>query len=120
MTVTSEMPSLLRTTPAARSVGIWLLAVAGLIALMVVIGGLTRLTGSGLSITEWKPVTGAIPPLSEQAWASEFAKYKTIPQYRALNSSMSIADFKAIYWWEWTHRFLGRFIGFAFAIPFLW
>jgi cytochrome c oxidase assembly protein subunit 15 len=87
---------------------------------MVVIGGLTRLTGSGLSITEWKPVTGALPPLSEQAWAAEFAKYKTIPQYRLENSGMSLADFKAIYWWEWTHRFLGRFIGFAFAIPFLW
>ncbi|MBI3677995.1 MAG: COX15/CtaA family protein [Proteobacteria bacterium] len=120
MTVTSEMPALLRTTPAARSVGLWLLAVAGLIALMVVIGGLTRLTGSGLSITEWKPVTGALPPLSEQAWAAEFAKYKIIPQYRAMNSAMTLSDFKAIYWWEWTHRFLGRFIGFAFAIPFLW
>ncbi len=107
------------TPSSGRAVGLWLLAVAALIALMVVIGGLTRLTGSGLSITEWKPVTGTVPPLSAEAWQGEFAKYRTIPQYQHENRGMSLSQFKAIYWWEWTHRFLGRFIGFAFALPFL-
>jgi cytochrome c oxidase assembly protein subunit 15 len=104
----------------ARAVGYWLLALAGIVLCMVTLGGLTRLTGSGLSITEWKPVTGAIPPLSDAAWAAEFAKYKHIPQYIRENSWMTLADFKAIYWWEWSHRFLGRLLGVAFAIPFLW
>ncbi|HEV2560778.1 MAG TPA: COX15/CtaA family protein [Rhizomicrobium sp.] len=99
--------------------GIWLLAVAAMIAAMVVVGGLTRLTGSGLSITEWHPVTGAVPPLSDAAWAAEFAKYKHIPQYRLENRGMSLGDFKSIYWWEWTHRLLGRLIGFVFLLPFL-
>lgn len=107
------------TATLRRSVGIWLLAVAGLIALMVVIGGLTRLTGSGLSITEWKPVTGAIPPMSDAAWQSEFSKYQTIPQYQLENRGMTLSDFKAIYWWEWSHRLLGRLIGFAFLVPFI-
>jgi cytochrome c oxidase assembly protein subunit 15 len=86
---------------------------------MVVVGGATRLTDSGLSITEWKPVTGALPPLSVQGWAEEFAKYKTIPEYTKINKGMSLAEFKAIYWWEWGHRLLGRAIGFAFALPLL-
>ena len=103
-----------------KAVGIWLLCVALLIALMVVVGGLTRLTGSGLSITEWKPVTGVVPPLSHAAWEDEFAGYQRIPQYRLENSGMTLPQFKAIYWWEWAHRFLGRFIGFAFLVPFLW
>lgn len=112
-------------TPAARdantrSVRLWLLAVAALVFAMVVVGGATRLTGSGLSIVEWKPVTGALPPLSAGDWQIEFEKYKAIPQYRALNHGMSIDDFKTIYWWEWTHRFLGRVIGVAFLVPFLW
>lgn len=110
------------TNPAAqhKAVGIWLLCVAFLIALMVVVGGLTRLTGSGLSITQWKPVTGVVPPMSEQSWQDEFSLYQRIPQYRLENRGMSLGEFKAIYWWEWTHRFLGRFIGFAFLLPFLW
>jgi cytochrome c oxidase assembly protein subunit 15 len=86
---------------------------------MVLVGGLTRLTGSGLSITEWRPVTGTLPPLSEEAWQSEFAKYQTIPQFHIVNHDMTLADFKGIYYWEWGHRLLGRLIGLFFAIPAL-
>ena len=87
---------------------------------MVVIGGITRLTVSGLSITEWQPVTGIIPPLSAAAWAAEFEKYQHIPQYRLLNSGMSLADFQTIYRWEYTHRLWGRLIGVVYAVPFLY
>ncbi len=104
----------------SKAVGYWLLAVAFLIAAMVTVGGLTRLTGSGLSITEWQPVSGAVPPLNENAWADEFAKYQRIPQYRLENPHMDLADFKAIYWWEWSHRLLGRLLGAAFLLPFLY
>lgn len=97
----------------------WLFSIAAIILLMVIVGGATRLTDSGLSITEWKPVTGALPPLNAQDWAEEFAKYKTIPEYEEVNKGMSLAEFKAIYWWEWGHRLLGRAIGFVFAVPFL-
>src|ERR1700722_7055390 len=107
-------------SPQPPAGGWWLVALALLVAAMVVVGGLTRLTGSGLSITEWHPVTGAVPPLSAEAWNSEFAKYRHIPQYRLGHRGMSRAEFKTIYWWEWTHRFLGRFIGFAFLLPFLY
>jgi cytochrome c oxidase assembly protein subunit 15 len=85
-----------------------------------VVGGATRLTHSGLSITEWKPVRGVIPPLNPAQWAQEFDRYKQIPQYRLLNQGMSLAEFKGIYWWEWTHRLLGRLIGFVFVVPFAW
>jgi cytochrome c oxidase assembly protein subunit 15 len=102
-----------------RAVAFWLFVIAGMIALMVLVGGLTRLTGSGLSITEWRPVTGAIPPLSDADWQAEFAKYQGTPQYDLLNRGMGIAAFKTIYWWEWTHRLLGRLIGVVFAVPFL-
>jgi heme a synthase len=108
-----------REAPGARAVGIWLLAVALLIAAMVTVGGLTRLTGSGLSITEWHPVTGAIPPMSEQVWTQEFAKYQRIPQYRLEHPNMALADFKEIYWWEWSHRLLGRLLALSFFLPFL-
>jgi cytochrome c oxidase assembly protein subunit 15 len=101
-------------------VRIWLYALAALVVAMVAVGGATRLTGSGLSITEWRPVTGAIPPLSEGAWLEEFAKYRDSPQYRLLNQGMSLAEFKFIYAWEWAHRQLGRLIGLAFFGPFLW
>jgi cytochrome c oxidase assembly protein subunit 15 len=101
-----------------KAVAAWLLVIAAMIALMVVVGGLTRLTGSGLSITEWRPVTGVIPPLSEANWQAEFTKYQGTPQYDLLNRGMGLAAFKTIYWWEWTHRLLGRLIGLAFAIPF--
>jgi cytochrome c oxidase assembly protein subunit 15 len=102
------------------TVRLWLLGVAGLIFAMVLIGGGTRLTESGLSIVEWQPVTGTMPPLSEAAWQAEFEKYQRIPQYQQVNRGMTLADFKVIYWWEWTHRFLGRLIGVAFLAPFLW
>jgi cytochrome c oxidase assembly protein subunit 15 len=108
-------------SPAATSVvRAWLYALVLLVIAMVVVGGATRLTGSGLSITEWKPVTGAIPPLSETMWSVEFEKYRQSPQYALLNRGMSLPEFKTIYWWEWTHRQLGRFLGLAFALPFLW
>jgi cytochrome c oxidase assembly protein subunit 15 len=94
--------------------------VASLVFAMVLVGGATRLTESGLSIVEWKPVTGAVPPLGEADWQAEFAKYKTIPQYERLNRGMSLDEFKTIYWWEWGHRLLGRLIGAAFLLPFLW
>lgn len=96
---------------------VWLFIMCGLVAAMVIVGGATRLTDSGLSITEWRPVTGAIPPLSEQHWLEEFEKYKQIPEYSEVNYGMSLAAFKAIYWWEWGHRFLGRLIGLAFFAP---
>jgi heme a synthase len=103
-----------------RTIGVWLSCVAALVFAMVLVGGATRLTESGLSIVEWKPVTGVVPPLSTADWQAEFARYKTIPQYEQLNRGMSLDDFKAIYWWEWGHRLLGRIIGAAFLVPFLW
>jgi cytochrome c oxidase assembly protein subunit 15 len=103
-----------------RSVAIWLLLCAAMIFAMVVIGGITRLTESGLSIVEWRPVTGALPPLSDAQWQAEFDKYRQIDQYRQLNAGMSLAEFKVIFFWEWFHRFWGRLIGLVFAIPFAW
>jgi heme a synthase len=103
-----------------RAVRLWLHAVALVIFALVVVGGATRLTGSGLSIVEWRPVTGTLPPLSDGAWQAEFEKYQTIPQYQQINRGMSLAEFKAIYWWEWTHRMLGRLVGVVFLLPFLW
>jgi cytochrome c oxidase assembly protein subunit 15 len=98
---------------------LWLFFMCALTAAMVIVGGATRLTDSGLSITEWRPVTGAVPPLNEAAWLEEFEKYKTIPEYEEVNYGMSLAAFKTIYWWEWGHRLLGRIIGVAFFIPFV-
>jgi cytochrome c oxidase assembly protein subunit 15 len=91
-----------------------------MIFLMVVVGGITRLTLSGLSITEWKPVVGIVPPLSAADWAAEFAKYRQIPEYRLVHYGMTLDEFKSIYWWEYGHRLLGRLIGLAFAAPFVW
>ena len=102
-----------------RAIRLWLYAVAALVLAMVLVGGATRLTESGLSITEWKPVMGTLPPLGESGWQAEFEKYRAIPQYRQLNAGMSLAQFKTIYWWEWAHRLLGRLIGVAFLLPFL-
>jgi cytochrome c oxidase assembly protein subunit 15 len=113
-------PALTLAAPGAGAVRIWLLAVAALIFAMVSLGGATRLTGSGLSITEWQPIMGAVPPLSEAAWQEAFEKYQQIPQYKVLNRGMSLGAFKLIYWWEWTHRFLGRLIGAVFLLPFLY
>lgn len=100
----------------------WLLSVAFLVFIMVIVGGITRLTESGLSITEWKPIMGAIPPLNDADWLSEFEKYKQIPEYIEITgpAGMTLADFKFIYFWEWIHRLLGRVIGLAFALPFLY
>lgn len=97
----------------------WLLLVATLVFIMVVVGGITRLTESGLSITEWKPITGVLPPLSDAAWQAEFLKYQQIPEYQQ-NAGMTLAEFQHIYFWEWAHRLLGRLIGLVFAVPFLW
>ena len=102
-----------------RPVRLWLMVVATMIVAMVLVGGATRLTESGLSIVEWKPVTGALPPLTEAHWHEAFAAYKKIPQYRELNHGMSLAEFKTIFWWEWSHRLLGRTIGMVFLLPFL-
>jgi heme a synthase len=106
--------------PGKPAVRWWLLSIALLIAITVLVGGATRLTESGLSIVEWKPVTGTLPPLTEAQWTQAFDAYKTIPQYRALNAGMTLAAFKSIFWWEWSHRLLGRLIGAAFLLPFLW
>jgi len=106
--------------PQLGAVKWWLISVAALIAIMVLVGGATRLTESGLSIVEWKPVTGALPPLTEAQWTRAFEGYKTIPQYRELNAGMSLVDFKTIFWWEWSHRLLGRVIGMVYLLPFLW
>lgn len=97
----------------------WLFGMCALLFVMIVVGGLTRLTDSGLSIVEWRPVTGMIPPLTEAQWLAEMDKYRAIPEYQVQNRGMSLEAFKVIYWWEWSHRFLGRLIGLAFAIPFL-
>ena len=102
-----------------RAVRLWLLAAAAMIFLTLVVGGATRLTESGLSITEWKPVTGVLPPLSDSQWQAEFTKYQAIPQYRELNRGMSLGEFKVIFWWEWTHRLLARSTGVVFLLPFL-
>jgi cytochrome c oxidase assembly protein subunit 15 len=103
-----------------RGIAVWLAVLFALVVLMIVVGGLTRLTESGLSITEWRPVTGAMPPAGEAAWTAEFEKYRASPQYEALNQGMTLPEFKRIYWWEWGHRQLGRVIGAVWALGFLW
>ncbi len=102
-----------------NAVRAWLWTVAALIIVMVVVGGATRLTQSGLSITEWKPIHGVIPPLNAAEWQEEFEKYKQIPEYQQINKGMSLSDFQYIFWWEWSHRLLGRVIGVVFLVPFI-
>ena len=114
----STAPTQRRTAPDA--IALWLLGVALLVFCMVVVGGITRLTESGLSITEWNVVAGTLPPLTEAAWVAEFEKYKLIPEYTEVNVGMSLAEFKNIYFWEYVHRLLGRLVGVAFALPFAW
>lgn len=109
-----------QTPSTPRAVAVWLFGVAALVALMVVIGGLTRLTESGLSMVEWRPVTGWLPPLSEAAWMAEFEKYKQFPEYQKVNAGMTLAGFQNIFWLEYIHRLLGRIIGLAFALPMIW
>ena len=108
-----------RTKQDGLAVQVWLFSMCVLIFAMILVGGATRLTDSGLSITEWQLITGMIPPLGESAWQEAFAKYRLIPEYVLVNKGMSLNEFKFIYWWEWAHRFLGRMIGFAFLLPFL-
>jgi len=103
-----------------RAVRAWLFSVAALIAIMVLVGGATRLTESGLSIVEWKPVTGTLPPLDQAQWEQAFEAYRQIPQYRQLNAGMTLSEFKTIFWWEWSHRLLGRVIGVVYLLPFLY
>ncbi|PSL35631.1 COX15/CtaA family protein [Chitinophaga ginsengisoli] len=103
-----------------RPVAIWLYIGVGMLIVQVLLGGITRLTGSGLSITEWKPILGALPPMTEAAWQEAFDKYKEIAQYQYVNRHFTLSDFKAIYFWEWLHRDWARFIGVVFAIPFVY
>ena len=105
---------------ARYSICIWLLMLFFLVIIMIVVGGLTRLTDSGLSITEWRPITGAIPPMSTADWEAEFAKYRNIDEFQLQNRWMDLSDFQVIYWWEWGHRQLGRVIGLVWAIGFFW
>ena len=102
------------------AVGVWLLSVAAVILAMVTIGGLTRLTGSGLSIMEWNPIMGALPPLSDAQWQDVFHKYQQITQYKVEHAGMSLDAFKGIFWWEWSHRLVGRLLGVVFFVPFVW
>src|SRR5215831_1996111 len=113
------MTSFLRSDR-SRAVAVWLVTVAVLVLAMVVVGGSTRLTGSGLSITQWKPISGVLPPISLADWQAEFARYQAIPQFRLVNPHMSLAQFRTIYWWEWSHRLLGRLVGVVFFVPFVW
>jgi cytochrome c oxidase assembly protein subunit 15 len=107
-------------SPRPRAIAIWLLLVAAMVFAMVVIGGITRLTESGLSITRWEPISGAIPPLGAEAWQAQFDLYKASPQYAQMGHGMTLADFKFIFFWEYVHRLLGRLIGLAFALPLAW
>ncbi len=120
LTREDQAPRSARGRPAALAR--WLFGVALLVLAMVIVGGITRLTESGLSITEWKPVTGALPPLSDAQWQEEFARYRASPEYRYESgpAGMTLADFRFIYFWEWFHRLLGRVIGLAFALPLAW
>jgi heme a synthase len=113
-------PPAAMANPAPKAVAAWLFCCCGLIFAMVVVGGITRLTLSGLAITEWNPVVGIIPPLTRAQWAAEFQRYQLVPEYRALHYGMSLADFKSLFFWEYTHRLLGRLIGLAFAVPLAW
>ena len=103
-----------------KSLSNWLFAVAALVLLMIIVGGITRLTESGLSITRWEPITGTLPPIGDAAWRDAFELYRQSPQYQKVNTGMSLSEFKNIYFWEYVHRLLGRVIGFAFALPLLW
>jgi len=121
--VIGRVPVTIAPVPSPAShypVRVWLLAIAGLIFVMTMVGGATRLTESGLSITQWKPISGMIPPLNDADWRAEFDGYKQIPQFKLVHSDMDLAAFKSIFWWEWAHRLLARIIGAVFIIPALW
>ena len=116
----SAFPRARSSNPRPLAIARWLLIVAFLVFCMVVVGGITRLTESGLSITQWKPITGAIPPLTHDQWMDAFRLYQQIPEYQQLRHGMTLADFQFIFFWEWLHRLLGRLIGVAFALPLIW
>lgn len=116
----STAPRVRAAAPRPQAISKWLLAVAALVFAMVVVGGITRLTESGLSMVRWEPVAGVVPPLGEQAWQAEFDAYRATPEYQKVNRGMSLGAFKRIYFWEYTHRLLGRIIGLAFALPLAW
>lgn len=120
MTAVSAAQSRTRDPRADRAVALWLLACCAMIFAMAVIGAITRLTESGLSIMEWAPLRGVLPPLSEAEWRRLFALYQQIPEYQQVNAGMTLAEFKTIFWWEWVHRLWGRLIGAVFLVPFLW
>lgn len=105
--------------PSSRPIAVWILIGVGMLIVQIILGGITRLTGSGLSITEWNVVTGTLPPLNETKWLEEFAKYKQTPQFNLLNTDFTLREFKFIFFWEWFHRFWARLIGVVFLIPFL-
>src|SRR5215471_1466650 len=113
-------PGLAGTSTDDRGVAVWLLTCCALVFAMVVVGGITRLTHSGLSIVEWQPIVGAVPPLNENDWQEAFRKYQDSPQFRQVNPHMDLAGFKGIFWWEYIHRLLGRLIGAAFLLPLVW
>lgn len=115
-----EARASVRKRAGQRQVGWWLIGMCLILLTMILVGGATRLTDSGLSITEWRPVTGVLPPLSAEQWEAEMNKYRQIPEYQLVNKGMSLADFKVIYYWEWGHRLLGRLIGLFFAVGFVW
>ena len=120
MTNASALPLPAARTPRPAALARWLWAVALLVIIVVGVGGITRLTESGLSITEWRPVSGVLPPMTEAGWIAEFEKYKQIPEYKEINLGMTLAGFKAIFFWEWLHRILGRLVGMALLVPLIW
>ncbi len=120
LTQNSRTADILGASSSRRAIGLWLLACCAMVAVMVLLGGITRLTDSGLSIMEWKPIMGALPPMSDAAWAHVFALYQQIAEYKHINPDMTLEGFKGIFWWEYLHRLWGRLIGVAFLLPFLW
>jgi len=120
MSADAASPSTPARHTANRRVAVWLFVCCALVFAMVVVGGVTRLTHSGLSIVEWQPIVGVVPPLSEADWQQAFAKYQQTPEYRQVNQGMTLAGFKGIFWWEYFHRLLGRLIGIAFLVPLVW
>jgi heme a synthase len=115
-----QSPSVVANRSNSRQIAFWLLLVCAMIFAMVVLGGVTRLTHSGLSMTDWKPITGWLPPLTEAAWMAEFERYKTFPEYIKINQGMDLAGFKSIFWFEFSHRVLGRTVGIVYLLPFLY
>jgi cytochrome c oxidase assembly protein subunit 15 len=116
----SPRPAVPASRGSRQAIAVWLAVLFALVVAMIVVGGLTRLTGSGLSITEWRPVTGALPPMDAAAWEAEFEKYRATPQYELANQGMSLHEFQVIYWWEWGHRQLGRVVGLVWGLGFMW